>query len=111
MVRGNRENRERSQITRGMILAVLQAAVDRERGDQEDPSTYVDEDLIYLKVGRRYPQTREMMRGELYYLRDKGYVKFRTVDVGAHRSLMWRITAAGTDVLEGTASDPGVEIE
>jgi hypothetical protein len=94
-----------------MILEVLQAAIERERGDRESIETYLDEDLLYLKVGRRYPQTREMLRGNLYYLLDKEYVKQKRVRVGKTESLMWRITAAGTDLLEGNIRDAGVHIE
>jgi hypothetical protein len=89
----------------------LQAAVERERGNEESQETYIDEDLLYLKTGRRYPQTREMLRGNLYYLRDKGYVKLRRVRIGRAESLMWRITASGTDLLEGNIVDPGVHIQ
>lgn len=106
-----RDDRDSKALTRGMILELLQASVDRERGDGESLATYVDEDLIHLMVGRRYPQTREMLRGNLYYLSDKGFVKFRTVRVGREQSLMWRINAAGTDLLEGNASDVGVHVE
>lgn len=106
-----REDREAKALTRGLILEVLQASVDRERGDDESMATYVDEDLVYLKVGRRYPQTREMLRGNLYYLCDKKYAKFREVRVGREKNLMWRITAAGTDLLEGNATDVGVHVE
>ena len=98
-------------LARGMILQLLQAAVNRERGDKESFSTYVDEDLVYMKVGRRYPQTRETLRGHLYYLRDKGYARFHEVTVGREKSLMWRITADGTDLLDGIKTDPGVCIE
>ena len=111
MARRGKENRERSQLTRGTILEALQAAVDRERGDSESPSTYMDETLLYAVVAPRYPQTMEMLRGELYYLRDKGYVKFTEVKIGAKKSLMWRITAAGTDIYQGTKEDPGVAVE
>lgn len=111
MARRDRDDREQSHLSRGMILEVLQSAVDRERGDAESPSTYIDEALIYSKVGRRYPQTRAMLRGELYYLRDKGYVKFKEVSVGAQKSLMWRILACGTDLVEETKTDPGVRFE
>ncbi len=106
-----REDREEKALTRGMILEILQASVDRERGDEESIATYLDEDVIVLKVGRRYPQTREMIRGHLYYMQDKGYVKFREVRVGREKTLMWRITANGTDLLEGNKTDPGIHIE
>ena|SRR3990167_9341990 len=106
-----KDNRERSQLTRACILEALQAAVDRERGDKESPSTYVDESLLYAVVGPRFPQTLEMLRGELYYLRDKGYVKFKEVKIGAKKSLMWRVTACGTDLVEETKEDPGVRFE
>lgn len=106
-----RDDREEKFATRGLILEMLQAAVERERGGGESPETYVDEDLLYLKIGRRYPQTREMLRGNLYYLQDKGYVKQKRVRVGRTESLMWRITASGTDVLEGNARDAGVHVE
>lgn len=111
MPRRDKDDREQSQLSRGMILEVLQAVVDRERGDREAPSTYAAEELIYTKVARRYPQTIEMLRGELYYLRDKGYVKFKEVPVGSKKSLMWRITACGTDLLEGTKTDAGVNVD
>lgn len=106
-----RDEREEKALTRGLILEVLQASVDRERGDEENVATYLDEDVIYLKIGRRYPQTREMMRGHLFYMKDKEYVKFREVRVGKSKSLMWRITARGTDLLEGNVADAGVHVE
>lgn len=106
-----RDDREEKALTRGLILEVLQAAVDRERGDSESLETYVDEDLIFLKVGRRYPQTREMLRGNLFYLCDKNFVKQKKIRVGRTESLMWRITAAGTDLLESNSTDVGVSVE
>ncbi len=96
---------------RGFLLHVLQAQVNRDRGDKEDFSSYLDEDVIYLQIGRRYPQTREMMRGHLYYLYDRRYAKFHEVKVAGKKFLLWRITADGTDVLDGVKDDRGVQVE
>lgn len=104
--------REEAHLSRGMILAVLKASLNLARGDQENIANYLDETVIYAKVGRRYPQTREMLRGHLFYLKDKGYVDFHEVKIGSQgRAFMWRITAGGIDLLDGTYNDPGVQIE
>ena len=110
MARSDREHREENHLVRGYALGVLDAAASRERGDEESPSTYVDEELLFVKVGRRYPQTKETLRKHLYYLYEKGYAKFKQVKVGSKLSLMWRITAAGTDLLDWTKEDPGVYV-
>lgn len=110
MARKHRDEREENHLIRGYALEILDAAASRERGDEDSPSTYVDEEIIFLKAGRRYPQTKEMLRRHLYYLYEKGYAKFKEVKVGAKKSLLWRITAAGTDLLDGTRDDPGVHV-
>ena len=89
MARILKEQREENHLVRGYALEVLDAAASRERGNEENPSTYVDEELLFVKVGRRYPQTKEMLRKHLYYLYEKGYTKFKEVKVGSKKSLMW----------------------
>jgi len=111
MAKRHQENREESYIVRGRILEALQAQVDRERNDQEGTETYLDEDLLYVMVAKRYPQLRSKFRGELYYLKDMDCVKLKEVKVGAEKSLMWRITAKGRDVLDGTAQLAGVVVD
>lgn len=104
--------REETHLARGMILAALKAATNLPRGDEENISNYLDETVIYAKVGRRYPQTREMLRGHLFYLKDKGYVDLHEVKIGSRdRAFMWRITAVGIDLLDGTLNDPGVTVD
>ena len=101
---------DESALSRGYILDILDAQAKRDRGNEEDIHTYLIEDVVYLKVGRRFPQSRETMRSHLYYLRDRGYAKCRNVE-GEKNALMWRITADGVDVIEGVKSDKGVLID
>ncbi|SRR5581483_2901319 len=105
------ERQTESRMIRGTLLQILHAQVMRERGDEEGLSTYLHEDVIYLKIARRFPQTREMMRGHLYYLRDRNYVKFRDLNIDGKKSLMWRITADGIDVIDGSREDRGIYVE
>lgn len=107
-----REQREHNHLSRGMILAVLHARANLADGDLDAASSYADEALLWSMVSRRHPQTRSMLRGNLTYLKDRGYVKFREVNVAGDKSLMWRITDKGVDLLKGNVTDdPGVEIE
>ena len=111
MARRHMDNREQSHVVRGRILEALQAQVDRERGDEQSPSTYLDEDLLYIAVAKRYPMLRSKFRGELYYLRDEECVKFKELKVGSGKYLMWRITARGRDVLDGTIAHRGISVD
>lgn len=49
------------------------------------------------------------LRGELFYLYDKGLVKFHKTRVGREDFYAWRITAEGVDVYEGSKTVPGVQ--
>lgn len=105
------EEREESALVRGRILEELYDKARLERGNDEDISTYLDEALLYSRVGRRFPQFLRQLRIELFYLRDRGYVKFREVKTGRKKSLLWRITADGIDLLQGVKEDSGVHVE
>lgn len=107
-----RENREFNHLSRGMVLAVLQARANLAEGDLNSSSSYADEALLWSMVSRRYKQSRGMLRNNLTYLRDRGYVKFTEINVAGEKSLQWRITDTGVDLLEGNVKDdPGVAIE
>jgi hypothetical protein len=96
-------------LARAAVLDILDAHAKRDPGDDENVSTYLIEDVIYLKVGRRYPQSRGDLRAHLSYLEDRGYVKSRTV--AGEQAVMWRITAEGVDILEGAKTDAGVNVQ
>lgn len=95
-------------LVRAAILDVLDAHAKREPGGDESVSTFLLEEVIYLKVGRLYPQARGDLRSHLTYLEDRGYVKPRSVSGEA--AVMWRITAEGVDILEGVKTDSGVRV-
>lgn len=95
---------------RRAILDVLHANVARRRERGDDISTYVAEPLIQsLMRTRGMPLRIEAIRGHLYYMDDRGYTKFRNVQGSEY--LLWRITADGEDLLEGTRRDPGIAEE
>lgn len=104
---------DQARLERGKILQVLQAHANRHREKGEDLSTYCAEALIQATSARfGFPMLMETLRARLYYLRDKGLVKFHEVKEG-HQiiGLMWRITASGTDLIEGNVPpDPGIHL-
>jgi len=98
-----------AEVARRYLLLILDAArtADRERAD--DSSTYRAEEVIQAqlrKVG--LPLRLAEMRGELYYLYDKGLVKFHRERIGREDYFSWRITAEGVDVVQGTRAVPGI---
>ncbi|MDZ4373073.1 MAG: hypothetical protein U1C74_16840 [Phenylobacterium sp.] len=96
-----------SAAYRRAILEVLHANVERRRERGDDVSTYVAEPLIQsLMRTRGMPLRIEAIRGHLYYMKDRGYTKFK--DVQGSGYLLWRITADGEDILDGTDKDQGI---
>lgn len=103
-------------VIRRQLLEILQDAVNRRRGPDDDMTTYVAEALLQRMLALRgFPITVERMRGQLFWLKDRhnrdreyGYVKFRETRVGGQTYIHWRITDLGADVLEGTRTDPGI---
>ncbi len=99
-------------IVRRALLEILQDAVNRHRDRGDDISTYTAEAVLQSTLSLRgFPLPMERVRGHLFYLKDKNCVKFRETKVGRDKYISWRITAAGTDVLEGVTSDPGIASE
>lgn len=96
-------------LIRRHLLEILQDAVNRQRGPGDDITTYVAESLLQRMLSLRgFALPMERMRGQLYWCKDKGYAKFRETRVGLQKFIAWRITATGSDVLEGTTADRGV---
>lgn len=103
-------------VVRRHLLEILQDAVNRSRGPQDDISTYVAESLLQRILAMRgFPLALERMRAQLFWLNDRrpkdaahGYAKFRETRGTREKYVLWRITDLGTDVLEGTREDAGV---
>jgi hypothetical protein len=98
-------------VIRGDLLQLLQDAVNRHRGPGDDIRTYVGEPVLQrLLALRNLPLPIERMRGQLYWLRDRGYVRSSETHVGASIYLAWRITDRGSDVLDRVQTDPAVVV-
>ena len=96
-------------LIRRALLELLQSAVNRHRDKGDGVSTYVTESVLQSQLALRgYPLPLERLRGQLFYLRDKDFVKLRETRAGVLRYMLWRITAAGTDVIEGSIAVPGI---
>lgn len=54
-------------------------------------------------------QPRELVR-DLAYLVDSGYLTRGTEKVAAREFSIYRITPEGIDIVDGSTSDPGIEI-
>ena len=87
---------------RGQILDFLQRIYPREI-----------EELGVISVFYQY-HTDKAIKQSLQYLADKGYVEINEVPHPYHRRKkvrLYRITATGIDLLEGTIHDDGVIFE
>jgi hypothetical protein len=101
-----------AELVRRYILLILDAARTRDRERSEDPSTYTAEELVQLQLKKMgVPMLLAQVRAELYYLHDKGLVKFHKTRVGREDYFTWRIAADGVDVLEGARTVAGVARE
>jgi len=94
-----------SRILRGAILHLLQ-----EQGGEP-----LNSDVLLGTLDRlHYRITAVKLAAELAYLRDRGYVDYEELKVRELprvRIVRVRITAKGTDLLEGTVTDEGVDVE
>lgn len=105
-------NDVRAEVVRRYLLKILDAARTHDRERSDDTSTYRGEEVIQLQLRKmQVPMLLAEMRGELFYLHDKGLVKFHRERVGREDYYSWRITADGVDVVQGVQSVPGIARE
>ncbi len=103
-------------LARGRALEILQAWLDRERktAPTSAPAYMVDDLLLSMLAHHGYPLMKHELNGSVMtYLRDLGAVEYKTQQPAGPKGptlLMWRITAAGLALLEGTKQDPGVKV-
>jgi hypothetical protein len=101
---------------RGQALELLQGWMDRERTvtPTSDPAYLKDILLLKMMARHGYPMERHELNGTvLTYLKDEGMVEYKPTQPDGPRGetyLSWRITHHGLQVLEGTRTDPGVEV-
>jgi hypothetical protein len=104
-------------IARGKALEILKAHLDRERPASDDShAAYMVDDLLMTWLARLgHPILRNTLNGSVMtYLKDAGLVLYRTDQPAGPRGptfLRWRITHDGIQVLEGTRTDPGVNVQ
>lgn len=68
---------------------------------------------IYLTIrGFILEVTEKAISSEMRYLRDRGYVKSELKKVQSLQVEMWLhvITSDGIDIMEGTKTDPGIQV-
>jgi hypothetical protein len=103
-------------VARWVALEVLQAHLNRQRETTEDSlSAYARSGLVLNWLARRgFPMERGTLDGSvLTYLKDAGYVRYRTEQPAGPRGetvLYWRITKDGMQILEGARTDPGIRV-
>jgi hypothetical protein len=103
---------EGADVIRRFLLIILDAARMRERGLGDDTSTYAHEFVIQSQLQKMgLPLSLSKIRGELYYLKDKGLVEFRKTRVHGEDYFQWRIEGGGVDVLAGDRHEPGIARE
>jgi hypothetical protein len=104
-------------LARGKTLEILQAHLDRERPTTEDSAAaYMVDDLLMSWLARLgYPMLRSTLNGSVCtYLKDAGLVTYKTSQPAGPKGpslLLWRITHAGLQLLEGVRDDPGVKVQ
>ncbi len=102
----------RAEVVRRYLLVILDAARTHDRERTDDTSTYRSEEIIQAQLRKmQVPMLLAEMRGELFYLRDKGLTKFHRERVGREDYYSWRITAEGVDVVQGVRPVPGIARE
>jgi hypothetical protein len=100
------------EAVRRFLLRILDAARTRERDTGDETSTYTAEGLVQSQLHKiGVAMTASRLRAELFYLHDKGLVKFHQVRVAREDYYTWRITAEGVDVLAGERDVPGIARE
>jgi hypothetical protein len=103
-------------MARGRALEFLRAWMDRERPTlmSSEPAYMVDDLLLTLMARHGYPMMRQELNGSVMtYLKDAGLAEYRMSQPAGPRGpslLAWRITHDGLAVLEGTQTDPGIQV-
>lgn len=90
---------------RGAVLEIL---------DEQSPERLNADVLLGVLERLHYDVTAATLARELEYLRDAGYVAYqemRSRQLPRVRIIEVGITRKGSDLVEGTISDPGVDLE
>lgn len=97
--------RSKARLLRGRILRILRT---------EHPRTVNEAVLHNVLDDLGFWASMEQVRSALVYLKDRSYVHLEVLRdaPGGHLKVRRaQITAKGIDLLEGTSSDEGVEVE
>jgi len=101
---------------RGKALELLQGWMDNERkhSPEDEPKFLRDSTLLRMLARHQYPMERAELNGSvMYYLKDAEMVENKVSRPDGPQGetfWSWRITHHGWQVLEGTRTDPGVEV-
>lgn len=89
-----------ARIRRGLLLSAINA---------QYPHPQVELNLE-LQTRAIYAGEPKAMVRDLAYLVDSGFITRTTEKIAAREITTYRITPEGIDIVEGSTSDPGIEI-
>ena len=94
---------------RGIIMQVLHAEKAISAGRPPMPVDAVVLRSILRQFG--IAKTPDLMRDQLEYLRERGYVRLEDKELSGAKALLCELTAAGQDLMDGICQDDTIMLD